>query len=176
MSIILCNESHLEELIEFYGKQALYLEQTINYPDWIPGVYPSKFTIKPAVLKGHQYAYIEDGKIIGAFVLNEEAGGKYENANIALKPKEYLVIHTLGTSYEHYKKGIATKIINYCIEKAKEGGYKGIYCDIIPKNILSKNLFTKLGFKDLGSFDLERTHLLKFFPEMPLFSVFELVF
>ncbi|OUM59800.1 hypothetical protein PIROE2DRAFT_63535 [Piromyces sp. E2] len=176
MSIFLCNESHIKELVEFYEEEIDYLEKTVNYPEWIRGGYPSEETITAAVKAGHQYGYSEDGKIVGAVVLNDEPGGKYENANVACKRKEYLVIHTLATSHKCYKKGIATKIVHFCIEKAKEGGYKGIYTDIIPSNTLSKNLFTKLGFKCLGTFDLERHELLKFYAEVPPFTVFELVF
>jgi RimJ/RimL family protein N-acetyltransferase len=138
-----------------------------------------------------QYAYIKDGKIIGAVVLDDEPGCKYENANIACKYKEYMVVHAICTSHKYYKKGIATEIVNFCIEKAKKEGYKGIYSDTTPRNTVSKNLFLKLGFKDLGIFDLEkkfiginnevmdRKQLMKLAPglEIPAdFNVLELVF
>ena len=169
MEIILCNENNLEELIDFYNKQILYLDKTINYPKWVYGYYPSKYTIKPAIDKKYQYACIENGKIIGAFVLNEEPAGKYENAKIQFKRGEYLVIHSLATSHELYKKGIATKIVQYCIEKAKKEGYKAFYADIVPTNTPSRNLFTKLGFVYLGDFDFERS-----LRDIPLFSLYEL--
>ena len=169
MEIILCNENNLKELIEFYNKEVLYLLKTINYPKWIYDVYPSKNTIKPAIDKKYQYAYLENGKILGAFILNEEPGGKYENAKIEFNQGEYLVIHTLATSHEYYKKGIATKIVKYCIEKAKKDGYKAIYADIVPTNTPSRNLFKKLGFVYLGDFDLENS-----IKDIPLFSLYEL--
>jgi len=177
MTYVLCDESHIKELTEFYEKQIHFLDEHINYPRWILGFYPSESSITNAVAKKYQYAYLEDGKIIGAYVLNDEPGGKYENANIVCKRGEYLVVHTLATSCDLYKKGIATKIVKHCIEQAKEQGYKGIYCDIMPNNILSINLFTKLGFKNLGTFDLERHELEVKYNEKPLlFNVFELVF
>ena len=64
MEIILCDENNLNDLIEFYNKETLYLEKNINYPLWIHGIYPSKYTIKPAVDKKHQYAYLENGNIL----------------------------------------------------------------------------------------------------------------
>ena len=169
MEIILCTENNLEELTEFYNSIIIYLDKTINYPKWVYGDYPSKSTIQADINKKYQYAYIENGKIIGAFVLNEDPKGKYENGNIEFKRGEYLVIHTLATDYRQYRKGIATKIIQYCIEKAKKEGYKAIYADIEPTNIPSRNLFKKLGFSHLGDFDLERK-----FTDIPLFSIYEL--
>ena len=169
MEIILCNENNLNDLIEFYNKETLYLEKNINYPLWIHGIYPSKYTIKPAVDKKHQYAYLENGSILGAFILNEDPGGKYENAKIEFNRGEYLVIHSLGIAHEYYKKGLATKIIKYCIEKAKKEGYKAVYADIVPTNTPSRKLFEKLGFSYLGDFDLDRP-----ITGIPLFSLYEL--
>ena len=169
MEIFLCDESNLQELTEFYKQEVLYLDKTINYPLWIYGEYPSESTIKQCIQNKHQYAFRENGKIIGAFVLNEDPAGKYENANIEFNRGEYLVIHTLATDYDLYKKGIASKMIQFCINKAKNEGYKAMYVDIVPTNIPSKNLFIKNGFKYLGDFNLERR-----FKNIPLFSILEL--
>ena len=169
MSIVLCAEKNLQELIDFYNKVVKYLDKTINYPLWIYNIYPSVYTIKPSIEKRHQYAYIEEGKIINAFVLNDDPGGKYENAKIDFERGQYLVIHTLATDYEFYGKGIASKVIQFCIEKAKSGGYKAIYADIVPTNTPSRKLFEKNGFTCLGDFDLERPYT-----NIPLFSLYEL--
>ena len=169
MDIVQCEMKDLEKLTNFYNKIVLYLDKTINYPLWIYGQYPSEATIKEAILNKHQYAYLDKDKIIGAFVLNEDPGGTYENAKIEFKRGEYLVIHTLASDYELYKKGIATKMIKYCIDKAKNGGYKAVYVDVVPTNTPARNLFTKNGFKYLGDFNLDRS-----FKNIPLFSILEL--
>ena len=169
MEIVLCNESHLKELTEFYNKIVLYLDKTTNYPLWIYGSYPSESTINAAIGKKHQYAFIQNNKIIGAFVFNDDPSGKYENAKIEFKRGEFLVIHTLATDYEIYRQGIASKMVKFCIEKAKKEGYKALYADIVPSNIPSRNLFKKNGFSYLGDFDLERD-----LKDIPLFSLYEL--
>ena len=169
MEIILCDKNNLKDLTEFYNKVVLYLEKHINYPKWVYGFYPSETTIKESLEKKEQYAYKENGKILGAFILNEDPSGKYENAKIEFKLGQYLVIHSLATDMEYYKKGIATKIIKFCIEKTKKEGYKAIYADIVPTNTPARNLFAKCGFNYLGDFDLERI-----FKHIPLFSLYEL--
>ena len=169
MSIILCTKNNLKELTDFYNKIVIYLDKNINYPLWIYGQYPSESTINEAIENGHQYAYIENNKIIGAFVLNSDPGGKYENGNIEFKRGEYLVIHTLATDYELYGKGVASKMIQFCVEKAKNDKFKAIYADIVPTNTPAKSLFSKNKFNYLGDFDLERP-----FKNIPLFSLYEL--
>ena len=170
MEIILCNEKNLKDLTNFYNKVVLYLEKTKNYPYWVYGVYPCELTIKEAIIKKQQYAYLENGKVIGGLVLNDDPGGKIENAKIEFKRGEFLIIHTLATDFEVFRKGIASKMIKYCIEKAKKEGYKAIYADVVPTNIPSRNLFKKCGFTYLGDFDLERT----FNKNIPLFSIYEI--
>ena len=169
MEIILCTEKNLKELTDFYNKMIKYLDKTINYPLWIYGIYPSESTIKASIEKREQYAYIEKDKIVNAFILNDDPKGKYENAKIDFDRGQYLVIHTLATDYECYGKGIASKAIQFCIEKAKSAGYKAIYSDIVPTNTPSRNLFKKNGFTYLGDFDLERQ-----IKNIPLFSLYEL--
>ncbi|ORX82886.1 acyl-CoA N-acyltransferase [Anaeromyces robustus] len=169
MEYILCTEDNLDELEEFYNKEVLYLDETINYPKWVYNNYPSRSTIKAVIEKKEQYAYLENGKIVGAFVFNEEPGGKYENAKVSFNRGEYLIIHTLAIDHGHYKKGIASKIVKYCIEKAKKEGYKAICADIVPTNIPSRKLFEKSGFVYLGDFDLERN-----IEDIPVFSMYEL--
>ena len=169
MDIIQCEIKHLDELTNFYNKIVIYLDKNINYPLWIYGVYPCESTIREAIQKKYQYAYFENGKIVGAFVLNEDPAGTIENAKIEFKRGEFLVIHTLAVDYELYRKGIATKMIKYCVEKAKNEGYKAVYVDIVPTNTPARNIFTKNGFKYLGDFNLDRE-----FKNIPLFSVLEL--
>ena len=169
MEIIQCEMNHLQELTNFYNKIVEYLDKTINYPKWIYGVYPSETTIEEAIEKKYQYSYIENNRIIGAFVLNEDPGGNYENANIEFKRGEYLVIHTLATDIDLLKKGIASKMIQFCIKKAKNEGYKAVYVDVVPTNTPARNLFAKNGFKYLGDFNLDRS-----FKDIPLFSIMEL--
>ena len=60
-------------------------------------------------------------------------------------------------------------MIKYCINKAKNGGYKAIIVDVVPSNIPTRNLFSKNGFKYLGDFNLDRS-----FKDIPLFSIMEL--
>ena len=62
-------------------------------------------------------------------------------------------------------------MVEFCIEKAKNEGYKAVRLDIVPENIPAKRLYEKAGFKYAGEKDLNRG-----FEDIPTFQLFELNF
>ena len=60
------------------------------------------------------------------------------------------------TADECSTRTVATKMIKYCIDKAKNDGYKAVYVDVVPTNTPARGLFGKNGFKYLGDFNLDR--------------------
>ena len=81
MEIRICNGNDITAVGAFYDKVVMHLEQTINYPKWEYKVYPCEETVRSKVEVNQQYACWENNDIIGAFVLNENSLGKYENAD-----------------------------------------------------------------------------------------------
>lgn len=171
--IIKCDESHLDALADFYDKITEYLDRTINYPLWTPHVYPGRESIAKAISEKVQYACFKDGIIVGAFVFNDDPQGNYSKGDWEknLADGEYKVIHTLAVSTDMSRKGIGRRMVNYCIDLAKEEGYKGIRLDVVPTNIPAKKLYENSGFKFAGEKDLERG-----FENIPTFSLYEFNF
>ena len=65
--------------------------------------------------------------------------------------------------------GIGKEMVRFCIEYAKEHGYKAVRLDVVPDNIPARRLYESCGFKYVGDVDLERD-----IPEIPLFSMYEI--
>ena len=170
MDFRICNENDICKVGEFYDKVVLHLYQTVNYPRWKYKIYPTETTVRKRVEVGQQFVCVDDNKVLGAFVLNEDPQGKYENADwkINLSDGEYLVCHTLAIDPEVYGKGIGTQIVEFCIRYAKERGYKAIRLDVVPDNVPAKRLYEKCGFQYVGDVDLERD-----IEEIPIFSMYE---
>jgi len=171
MEIIKCELDHLDELGEFCDTVTLYLEQNINYPKWTHKGYPSRASAKLAIEAGYQYICLEDGKIIGMFILNEDPQGAYSKGDWTadLKDGEFLVIHSLAADPSMYGKGIGKFMVDYCIDLAKLQNYKGIRLDVVPTNIVATRLYEKMGFNYVGTEDLERG-----IEEIPEFKLYEL--
>lgn len=168
--IFRCDESHLDALTEFYDKVTDYLEKTINYPLWTPRVYPGRESIAKAISEKVQYACVKDGVVVGAFIFNDDPQGKYSKGDWEkdLADGEFKVIHTLAVSNEMSRKGIGRRMVNYCINLAKEEGYKGIRLDVVPTNIPARKLYENSGFRFAGEKDLERG-----IKNIPTFSLYE---
>lgn len=168
-----CEQGHLDLLVDFYEKVLAFLISTVNYPKWTMGVYPCRESIESAISKGEQYMCLDNGRIVGAFVLNEDPQGAYKNGawKASLKEGEYVVVHTLAVLPEEYGKRIASFMTKYCIDTARSSGFKAIRLDVVPDNFPAKKLYEKNGFSFAGNADLERG-----FEDIPFFSLYELNF
>ncbi|MBQ7776874.1 MAG: GNAT family N-acetyltransferase [Lachnospiraceae bacterium] len=166
-----CSEADIVEVGAFYDKVVKHLCENINYPKWTYKEYPSEGSVREKTEAGCQFMCVEDGKVVGAFVLNADPQGKYENAtwSRSLAEGEYMVCHALAADPQLQGKGIGSGMVAYCIEYAQKHGYKEIRLDVVPDNIPAKRLYEKCGFRYVGDVDLERN-----IEEIPLFSLYEL--
>ncbi len=170
MVIRICVKEDISLVGTFYEKVVKLLDEDINYPHWIRGVYPSEESAKKMTEKGAQYVCIQDGMIVGAFALNDEPQGSYRKGQWphVLADGEYTVIHALAVDPEYRNQNIASKIIKFCLEKTRSEGYKAIRVDIAADNIPARKLFEKNGFIFAGDVDLEIG-----IGDVPLFSLYE---
>ena len=170
MKIQKCDASFFKPLCEFFEEVMQNLISNINYPKWTYGVYPCKDSIKNDIDSGWQYIALEGEKIVGAFILNENPMGNYQKGSWSknLNEGEYLVIHTLATSPKHFGKGIASKMVRFALDYAKQAGYKGIRLDVVPTNTPANTLYEKMGFTCIGEYDLDRGY-----EHIPTFLLFE---
>lgn len=173
MIIRLCEEKDIASVGAFYDNVVKNLCENINYPKWVYKVYPSEESAREKTESVCQFMCVEEGKVVGAFVLNDDPDGRYENVkwSTGLKQGEYMVCHTLATDPALQGRGIGKRLVEYCVEYAKRHGFKGIRLDVVPDNIPARRLYEKCGFRYVGDVDLERD-----IPEIPEFSMYELDF
>lgn len=74
------------------------LSQTINYPRWPRGIYPTEESAQEAMDKKELYVLKENQIIIGSVILNHDQDLGYENVDwqVAAKEDEVMVVHTLA--------------------------------------------------------------------------------
>lgn len=172
MEVIKCSMEQLNELADFYGRVVDGLEAAVNYPKWTKA-YPGRESTAAAIKRGEQYACYENGRVIGAVILNESPGGDYTVGDWKreLKEGEYLIIHTLAVAPELGKRGIGGFIVDECIRLARENGYKAVRIDVVPDNYPAIGLYERKGFSYAGTKDLKRE-----IEYIPVFSLYELNF
>lgn len=168
-----CREEDIVRVGRFYDSVILWLNDHVNYPRWIYGVYPSEQSVRKMAEAGSQYIFADGGAIIGAFALSAEPQGSYQKGQWSkeLSDGSYMVIHALAIKPEMHRRGIGAEIIRFCAEEAKSQGYKAIRIDIVPTNIPARKLFEKNGFTYAGDVDLELS-----IGDIPAFSLYELNF
>lgn len=173
MEIIKCTMENLDSVVLFYDRVTKYLEENINYPKWTHGGYPSRESAGQAMINGAQYACVDGGRVVGAFILNDDPQGDYSAGDWSreLKDGKFMVIHALASDPEIYHSGIGRKMVEYCIETAKKQGYGAIRLDVVPTNTPARHLYEKMGFRFAGE-----KNLIRGIDEIPLFALYELNF
>ena len=171
MIIRKCTETEAAAAGVLYDRVVCWLDEHINYPKWKYKIYPSEEFAQDMTRQGDQYICLENNEIIGAFVLNTDPMGNYRKTawSQELSDGEYLVLHTLAIAPEASGQGRATEVIRFCIDLAKEGGFKALRLDMVPGNLPAQQLYEKNGFNYVGDEDLERG-----VADVPYFSMFEL--
>lgn len=157
---------------DLYSRVVQHLEATINYPKWSVA-YPCRESVQAAIAQGGQYACVEQGRVLGAFVLNDNPDGNYDAGDwrVSLKQGEYLVIHTLAVEPSAGRSGVGGYMVDCCIGIARQNGCRAIRLDVVPGNLPAQRLYQGKGFTFAGARDL-----LRGIEEIPLFELYELNF
>ena len=171
MTIEKCKQSDIITVGAFYDGVVKFLTENVNYPKWTYKVYPSEDFVREMTEAKCQYICREKGQIVAAFVLNDDPQGAYHKAEWSrqLSEGEYLVCHALAVAPHMQGRGVGKRIVRFCVDFAREQGYKAIRLDVVPTNYPAKKLYEQCGFRYLGDVDLERGY-----KEIPQFSMYEL--
>ena len=170
MELIKCSGAHLAEVTALYHRTVKYLEENINYPKW-SAAHPSDEGIAQAFSAGTQYMCVENGKALGAVVLNDNPEGYYEAGEWSrdLQPGEFLVIHALAVDPECARKGVGRFMTEQCIALAEKGGFRAVRLDVVPGNEPAGQLYKNAGFTFAGTKDLRRN-----IEKVPVFDLYEI--
>ena len=170
MQIIKCTKEHIDAVTDFYDAATAYLEATVNYPMWTHKEYPSRESVTEDIANGSQYACIEDDAVVGAFVMDFDPRGNYACGDWSryIPEGEYLVVHALGVDHTQSRRGIATMMMKYVLDYAREHHIPAVRLDVVPTNTPARALYEGLGFRFAGIYDLDRG-----FENIPVFTLYE---
>lgn len=170
MIITKCTEKDIKDVGAFYDEVVKYLCQTVNYPKWTYKQYPSEGSVACQFAQGSQYVCRIDGEIVGAFVLNCDPQGSYENAQWSkdIARGDYLICHALAIAVNRQRQGLGKKIVEFCVNHARNNNFKAVRLDVVPTNYPARKLYQDYGFNYVGDVDLDRG-----FEDIPLFSMYE---
>lgn len=148
----------LDEVGMIYERIHEDLSQTVNYPRWPRGIYPTEESAQEAIDKNELYILKDHQQIIGLVILNQEQDLGYENVDWQVEAKDYevMVIHTLAIDPRFKGKGYAGIMIQKIKQFAVQKHCLALRLDLTQGNVPARNLYQKHGFYFTGIADLHR--------------------
>lgn len=117
------------------------------------GVYPTRADAERAINLETMFVYEESGNIGGSIIIDKIQPTEY--VGIPWKGNfskdEVMVIHLLMVRPSMSGKGIATLLIRYAVELAKNNNCKTLRLDTGSQNIPAVSLYKKCGFEIVAS-------------------------
>lgn len=159
MEIKLATQQDIEEVGVLYQAIRKHLEENVNYTawgntQWGLNDYPTVNVAQEAFNNNHLYiAKNDSGEIIGTVVLNSNQDKTY--LPVEWQHDKFLVVHTLATSPNHLKQGVARAILAFAEKLATENGLNSIRLDTFELNTPAQKLYESLGYNYRGIIDLK---------------------
>jgi len=92
-------------------------------------LYPTKEILAEDLNEGSLYVYVEDKLVKGFIILNEYQEKEYKTVNWEYKAGRQLVIHRLCTDPQYKRRGIATALVRYAEQWARQKNYTSLRLD-----------------------------------------------
>lgn len=145
------NDANLIE--DTYNEHFAYEMEHGAFTVFKKGIYPTVKDAKKAIGEGTLYVYEENNKIAGSIIADREQPEEYKGISWGkpLGRDEVMVIHLLMVRPSMAGKGIASALVGYALELAKNNACKAVRLDTGAQNIPAVSLYKKLGFRIIGT-------------------------
>ncbi len=119
---------------------------------WKRGVYPERDTALAALHRDDLFVIEEDGRIVGAGILNRIQVDVYSEGNWKYKaePSEVMVMHTLVIDPEMQGRGYGKRFVRFYEHYALENGCPYLRIDTNELNAAARRLYRSMGYKEIG--------------------------
>lgn len=142
------------DLIEdAYNEHFQYELEHTAFTVFKKGVYPTREVAEQSIHAGTLFVYEENDMIAGSIIIDKIQPIEYAAIpwKRSFSENEVMVIHLLMVRPSMSEKGIATSLIKYATELAKENNCKTLRLDTGSQNIPAVSLYQKNGFEIIAS-------------------------
>lgn len=142
----------LDRAEEIYNEILDHQAATVNYTNWVKGLYPTRENARRALEAGTFYVMEDAGTVVGVANLNHIQPAEYANIRwtIPAQGEEVLVIHTLCIPPSCAGRGYARVFVAFAEALGRRQGCRCIRLDTYVGNLPAISLYTKLGYRDAG--------------------------
>jgi ribosomal protein S18 acetylase RimI-like enzyme len=112
--------------------------------------YPTREIMEADIKAGTLYLLRENGRAIGAIVVNEVQSPEYVQLSWRQNETRPLVIHRLCVRPERQKSGAARRLMDFAEDYARANGYASIRLDTYTGNPRARALYESRGYEARG--------------------------
>jgi ribosomal protein S18 acetylase RimI-like enzyme len=147
----------LGDVAALYEKAHDEEEAGLIHTGWQRGVYPTAETVQAALDRDDLFVAEQDGRIIGAAVINQIQVDVYESGawEYAAPDDRVMVLHTLFIDPAFQHRGIGRAFIDFYEKYAVSCGCAALRMDTNEINLGARALYKKLGYKEIGKVPTE---------------------
>jgi ribosomal protein S18 acetylase RimI-like enzyme len=146
----------IDQLEQLYDDLNDYLENSINYPGWRKGIYPTREDAVNGVVNDNLYVAKIAGKIVGSMILSHKPEPVYHKVQWGINAdySGIFVIYTFAVHPAYLKNGIGMALMNFAVQHGMKEHAKAIRLDVYEKNLPAVRLYEKCGFNYVDTVDL----------------------
>ncbi len=114
--------------------------------------YPNEDIIKSDIEKEESYVLLKDNTIVGTVYLSFTGESDYDKIYQGqwLTEGPYAVIHRVAVELDLRGQGLASRVMEFAVNKCKDRGFNSIKVDTHKDNKPMQRLLDKYGFKYCG--------------------------
>ena len=151
MNVKTAGPNQLQAVKEFYYDVIDAVGDADDSVAWKKDIYPSPDFLFESICCGELFLAEEDGRIVGAMVLNHRCNDAYRAFHwpVRAEEAEVTVIHLLAIRPTSRRKGYAKQLVRFAIDYAWDHHQKVIRLDVLKGNRNAGKLYAGMGFRYL---------------------------
>ena len=148
MHINLAVISEIDPIISLI-KDAIQKMESEGIHQW-DEIYPTKEIFSLDIAAASLFAARMENGIAGVVVLNDEQSKEYNSLSWRDDHGKPLIVHRLCVNPVFQGQRVATKLMQFAEDFAKERKYSSIRLDAFVNNMISVRLYDSLGYQRIG--------------------------
>ena len=117
---------------------------------WQRGIYPERSTAEAALERGDLFVQEEDGRIVGAAIINQQQVDVYAQARWQYPADDegVMVLHTLVIAPSLSRRGYGRAFVAYYEAFARANGCRCLRMDTNARKTRARRLYRALGYRE----------------------------
>lgn len=141
-------ENDLDAIAKIYSDIHTAQENGSVCVGWIRDVYPTRTTASLSLQRGDMFVAEDEGRIVGAAIINQQQVDVYQYANWRDKApeEEVMVLHTLVIAPTEARKGYGKRFVDFYETYALAHNCHYLRMDTNEKNKQARAMYQRLGY------------------------------